>query len=151
MASKYTNEQYDQLVKEHSPDSPIISNCLKAFVVGGMISILGQFIHNTLTNMSVSTEHVPAYTAIILVFIGVALTTFNLYSRIGRFSGAGSIVPITGFANAVASAAVEFKKEGFILGLGAKLFTIAGPVIAYGVATSMVVGLVYYFIKYIGG
>lgn len=143
----YTQQEYSQLVDEVSPDSPLVSNCLKAFMVGGVISVIGQIIHNYLTAATgISAENVPAYTAIILVLMGVLLTGLNLYSRLGRFAGAGSIVPITGFANAVASSAVEFKKEGFVLGLGAKIFIIAGPVIAYGVAASMVVGLVYYLV-----
>lgn len=148
---RYSNEEYAKLVDEVSPDSPLIKNGVRAFLVGGSISVVGQVIHNMLVNINIHIDSVPAYTAIILVFLGVLLTAFNVYSRLGRFAGAGSIVPITGFANAIASAAVEFKKEGFILGLGAKLFTIAGPVIAYGVATSMIVGVIYYFVTHIGG
>ena len=149
--SKYTQQEYSNLVDQVSPDSPMATNCLKAFVVGGSISVLGQLITNWLNTTSISSDNVPGYTAIILVFIGVALTGLNLYGRLGRFAGAGSIVPITGFANAVASSAVEFKKEGLVLGLGAKLFTIVGPVIAYGVAASMIVGIAHYLINIVGG
>lgn len=141
---KYSQQKYDELVKQVSPNSPIVTNCIKAFVVGGFICCIGQFITNTLTNMGLEKEVTTSYTAIILIFIGVLLTGLNLYGKIGKFAGAGSIVPITGFANSVASPAMEFKKEGFILGLGAKMFVVAGPVIVYGTVTSMVVGLIYY-------
>lgn len=141
------NDQYDEMVKQISPDSPIVINCIKAFGVGGIFSVIGQLVSNWLTGMGIVQDSVSAYTAIILIFLGVVLTGFNLYSRLGRFAGAGSIVPITGFANAVAAAAIEFKKEGIILGMGAKIFVIAGPVIAYGVLSSFIVGIVYYISK----
>lgn len=141
---KYSQQKYDELVKQVSPNSPIVTNCLKAFVVGGLICCIGQFISNNLTNMGLEKDITTSYTAIILIFIGVLLTGLNLYGKLGKFAGAGSIVPITGFANSVASPAMEFKKEGFILGLGAKIFVVAGPVIVYGTITSMVVGLIYY-------
>ena len=141
---KYLEQKYDELVKQVSPNSPIVTNCIKAFVVGGLISCIGQFIMNTLTNMGLEQDATSAYTAIILVFLGVLLTGFNLYGKIGKFAGAGSIVPITGFANAIASPAMEFKKEGLILGLAGKMFVVAGPVIVYGTVTSMIVGLCYY-------
>jgi len=141
---KYEQQKYDELVKQVSPNSPIVTNCIKAFLVGGLISCIGQFIMNSLTNMGVAQDETAAYTAIILVFLGVLLTGLNLYGKIGKFAGAGSIVPITGFANAVASPAMEFKKEGLVLGLAAKMFVVAGPVIVYGTVTSMIVGLCYY-------
>lgn len=141
---KYAQQKYDELVKQVSPNSPIVTNCIKAFVVGGLISCIGQFISNVFINMGLEKEIASSYTAIILVFLGVLLTGLNLYGKLGKFAGAGSIVPITGFANAVASPAMEFKKEGWILGVGAKIFVVAGPVIVYGTITSMIVGLIYY-------
>jgi len=126
---------YKKLVDEVSPNSPIVKNCIRAFFIGGLICVLGQFLHNILG---------AEYTVIILIGIGALLTALNLYSPLGKFAGAGSIVPITGFANSVASAAVEFKSEGVILGLGSKIFLVAGPVIVYGLATSSIIGLVYY-------
>lgn len=142
--NRYAKQEYSDMVDQLSPDSPIVSNCVKAFCVGGLISIGGQLIHNWLTNMGLSQETTAAYTAIILIFFGVAVTGLNLYSRLGKFAGAGSIVPITGFANAVSSAAIEFKKEGLVLGLGSKIFVLAGSVIVYGVTSSFVIGLIYY-------
>ena len=137
-------QKYDELVKQVSPNSPIVLNCVKAFLVGGLISTFGQVIMNTLRGFGLGQDHVSAYTTIILIFIGVGLTGLNLYSKLGKFAGAGSIVPITGFANSVAAPAMEFKKEGYVLGLGAKLFVVAGPVLVYGISTSMIVGLLYY-------
>lgn len=140
-------KEYKEMVEQISPNSPLLLNCIKAFLVGGTICIIGQFIHNFFTNMGIGEEPTSAFTVITLVFLGVFLTGFNLYSRLGRFAGGGSIVPITGFANAVASAAMEFKKEGAILGLGARIFAIAGPVICYGIFSSFIVGIVYYILK----
>ena len=127
--------EYKKLVDEKSDNSPIVKNCIRAFFVGGTICVLGQFIHG------IFGTH---YVAITLIFLGALLTALNLYSPLGKFSGAGSIVPITGFANAVTSAAIEFKNEGAILGVGAKIFVVAGPVIVYGLLTSSLIGLIYY-------
>jgi len=138
---------YDTMVKEASPKSTVLSNCIKAFFVGGTICAIGQVIHNIVAGLGVSQEHVGTVTAMILVFIAMALTAFGLYSKLGKFAGAGSIVPITGFANAVAAPAIEHKKEGIITGVGAKMFTVAGPVIVYGTIASIVVGLIYYFMR----
>jgi len=141
---KYSQQKYGELVKQISPNSPIVKNCIKAFFIGGLICIIGQFVMNSLQGFGLDQDSAGAYTTIIMIFLGVLLTGLNLYGKIGKFAGAGSIVPITGFANAVASPAMEFKKEGFILGLGAKLFVVAGPVIVYGVTSSVIVGLIYY-------
>ena len=142
-----TKDQYKEMVEQISPNSPILLNCLKAFLVGGTICVIGQIIHNFFENMGISYDQSSAFTVITLVFIGSILTAFNLYSKLGRFAGGGSIVPITGFANAVAAAAVEFKKEGAIAGLGTKIFSIAGPVICYGIFSSFIVGIIYYVSK----
>lgn len=137
-------KEYAELVKKASPNSPLWSNCIKAFVVGGGICVIGQLLTNAFLGKGMSQEDAALSTSIILILGSAVLTGFGLYGRFGSFSGAGTIVPITGFANSVVSPAIEFKKEGFILGLGAKIFVVAGPVILYGVLTSMAVGLIYY-------
>lgn len=144
-----TPQAYQTLVKEVSPDSPLVTNMVKSFAVGGFISVIGQLIHQLFTSMGLGTDATSAATAMSLVFLGVALTGLNLYSKIGRFAGAGSAIPITGFANAVAAAAMEFKREGPVLGVGARIWSIAGPVLAYGTLTSVVVGLIYYLMTLI--
>ena len=135
------------MVKKASPNSPILSNCLKAFVVGGFICCIGQFIINVFLDWGYSMADAQLSGSIILIFLSVLFTGLGLYSKFGKFSGAGTIVPITGFANSVASPAIEFKKEGMIFGLGAKMFIVAGPVIVYGTLSSFAVGIVYYIIS----
>lgn len=144
MGKEITKEQYDKMVKRASPDSPIIKNCIKAFIVGGIICTIGQVITNIAKFYGADTETAGTYTSVILVVAASILTGLGLYSKLGKFAGAGSIVPITGFSNSVTSPAIEFKKEGMILGLGAKIFIVAGPVILYGVLTSVIVGIVYF-------
>lgn len=140
---------YQSLVKEVSPDSPLVANMAKAFAIGGVISVVGQVIYNFFDATALSTQHVQSFTSVTLIFLGVALTGLNLYPKLGRFAGAGSAIPITGFANSVAAAAMEFKREGPVLGLGSRIWSVAGPVLTYGVLTSFVVGLVYYVITII--
>lgn len=144
MSKELSKEKYSEMVKKTSPNSPIIKNCIKAFIVGGIICCLGQLINNICKNYGFSTEESSTYTSMILILIASILTGLGLYSKIGKFAGAGSIVPITGFSNSVTAPAIEFKKEGFILGLGAKIFIVAGPVILYGTLTSVIVGIIYY-------
>ncbi len=146
MGKEITKEQYDKMVKKASPDSPILKNCIKAFIVGGVICTVGQIITNIAKLWGADVEEAGTYTSVILVVAASLLTGLGLYSKLGKFAGAGSIVPITGFSNSVTSPAIEFKKEGMILGLGAKIFIVAGPVILYGVLTSVLVGIVYYFL-----
>lgn len=147
MGKEITKEQYSNMVEKASPDSPIVKNCIRAFIVGGIICCIGQFIINWCSVFGMSTEEGTSYTSVILVIAASLLTGLGLYSKIGKFAGAGSIVPITGFSNSVTAPAIEFKKEGFILGLGAKIFIVAGPVILYGVLTSIVVGIIYYIVS----
>lgn len=139
-----TKKDYQKYVDRVTPNSHTAFNILKAFMVGGSICLIGQFILDFWTSRGLSEDDAAAATSISLIFIGITLTAFNLYSRIGKFAGAGSIVPITGFANSIASPAIEFKSEGLVLGVGAKLFQIAGPVLVYGVSTSIVIGLLYF-------
>ncbi len=145
--TKQAQREYDKMVKKASPNSPIFTNCLKAFLSGGLICVLGQLLLNFYTGHSFSEEEAALLVSITLIGISAVLTAFGLYGKLGKFCGAGTIVPITGFANSVVSPAIEFKKEGFIFGMAAKMFIVAGPVIVYGTLTSMLVGCVYYFIK----
>lgn len=146
MSKEITNKEYDSMVKKASPDSPLLKNCIHAFISGGIICTIGQVITNICSVFGLGKEESSFYTMFILVVGASLLTGLGLYSKIGKFSGAGSVVPITGFSNSVTAPAIEFKKEGFVLGLGAKIFVVAGPVILYGVLASIVVGLVYYFL-----
>ncbi len=138
---------YQDMVKKASPDSHIFKDCVKAFIIGGIICCIGQFITNYLKELGLTQNDTGIYTSSVLIFIASLMTGLGLYGKLGKFAGAGSIVPITGFSNSVTSPAVEFKKEGFVTGLGAKIFIVAGPVILYGVLTSVIVGIIYYFIK----
>ena len=138
---------YQQLVDQVSPNSKIISNCIKAFAVGGLISVLGQLVLSFYKHMGIGQEEAATFTSITLVLLGVILTGLGIYPKLGKFAGAGSAVPITGFANSVAAPAIEYKKEGHIMGVGAKMFILAGPVIVFGTLTSMVVGAIYFFSK----
>ncbi len=143
-----TKTDYQKYVDKKTPNSPIGMNLLKAFIVGGFICLIGQFISDYLINgIGLDKDTAGSVTSISLIFIGIFLTAINVYNRIGKFAGAGSIVPITGFANSIASPAIEFKSEGLVLGVGAKLFQIAGPVLVYGISTSILVGFIYYLFK----
>ena len=135
-----TPKEYQAYVKEKAPSSPIVRDCLRAFLVGGLICTLGQAIQNGWLAAGLTKDDAGAATACCLVLLSAVLTGLNVYSNIGRFGGAGSLIPITGFANAVVSAAIEFKTEGRVLGTGAKMFTIAGPVIVYGTLAAVLYG-----------
>lgn len=135
------------MVQKASPDSPIIMDCVKAFVSGGIICSIGQMLRNYFTRQGLGTDDTGLAVSLILIASAVLLTGLGLFGKIGKFCGAGTIVPITGFANSVASPAIEFKKEGWVFGLGAKMFQVAGPVIVYGTVTSIFVGIIYYLAK----
>lgn len=139
-----TEKEYDALVKDLAPKSPVWKDCLNAFWIGGMICALGQLIQNGYLALGLSEANAGMAMSMTLVALSALLTGLSLYDNIAKYGGAGTLVPITGFANAVAAPAVEFKTEGFILGVGAKMFTIAGPVIVYGVSASVVYGLIYW-------
>ena len=139
-----TEKEYARLVKEMSPKSPIWRDCLNAFWIGGLICTLGQLIMNGYMALGIDKEAAGSAMSMTLVALSALLTGLSLYDDIAKHAGAGTLVPITGFANAVAAPALEFKTEGFILGVGAKMFTIAGPVIVYGVGASVVYGLIYW-------
>lgn len=139
-----TEKDYGKLVDEISPKSPVGKDCLRAFVVGGIICTIGQFFINYYTKLGLEKDAAGTAASMTLVAISAILTGLSLYDNIAKYAGAGTLVPITGFANSIAAPAVEFKTEGFILGVGAKMFTIAGPVIVYGLAASVVYGLIYW-------
>lgn len=137
-------KEYGEMVKKASPKSPIVSDCIRAFLSGGFICSIGQVLRNYFTSKGLSTDETGLAVSLILIGIAILLTGFGLFGKIGKFCGAGTVVPITGFANSMASPAIEFKKEGWIFGLGAKMFQVAGPVIVYGTITSIGVGIIYY-------
>lgn len=139
-----TEKEYGKLVQDMSPRSPMGKDCFHAFWIGGLICTLGQFLMNCYTNLGLDKEAAGTAVSMSLVVLSALLTGLSLYDNIAKHAGAGTLVPITGFANSIAAPAVEFKTEGFILGVGAKMFTIAGPVIVYGVSSSVVYGLIYW-------
>ena len=145
--SERAKQEYDRMVKKASPNSPILTNCLKAFVSGGLICLLGQSLLNWYGNMEFSEQDAALLVSISLIGLSAVLTALGLYEKLGKYCGAGTIVPITGFANSVVSPAIEFKKEGMVFGMAAKMFIVAGPVIVYGTLTSMLVGFFYYLFR----
>ena len=138
-----TNKEYQNYVDKKTPNSPIFKNCFNSFWVGGLICTVGQFIMEICKYRGLDNEISSTIVSIILIFISAFLTGLNLFNKIGKFAGAGSLVPITGFANSIVSPAMEYKSEGYVMGVGAKMFTVAGPVLVYGISTSILVGIVY--------
>ncbi len=139
-----TERQYNKLVKDTVPASPIVRDCLNAFWTGGLICTLGQVFVNLYGNLGLEKQDASTAGSMTLIFLAALVTGLGFFDDIAKFAGAGTLVPITGFANSIAAPAVELKTEGFILGVGAKMFTIAGPVIVYGVSASVVYGLIYW-------
>ena len=139
-----TEREYGRLVDRLSPKSPCKRNCINAFLVGGLICLLGQLVTNGYAALGLEKQDASTAASCTLVALSALLTGLSLYDDIAKHAGAGTLVPITGFANSISAPAVEFKTEGFVLGLGAKMFTIAGPVIVYGVSASVVYGLIYW-------
>ena len=139
-----TEKEYARLDKELSPKSPILKDCFNAFWIGGLICVIGQLLMNGYEALKLDKQDAATAVSMTLVALSALLTGLSLYDDIAKRAGAGTLVPITGFANAIAAPAVEFKTEGFVLGVGAKMFTIAGPVIVYGLGASVVYGLIYW-------
>ena len=139
-----TEKEYAKLIKNMQPRSPIGKDCLNAFLIGGLICTIGQLFLNGYTALGLDETDAGTATSMTLIAISALLTGLSLYDNIAKHAGAGTLVPITGFANAIAAPAVEFKTEGFILGTAAKMFTIAGPVIVYGITASVVYGFIYW-------
>lgn len=144
MKKDYTPQEYNKYVSQKSPKSRIVRDTFVAFVTGGLICTFAQVLYNVLLYYEISEEIVKKSIPVIMIFIGAFLTGINVYSKLGKFCGAGTIVPITGFANSIVSSAMEFKSEGFVTGLAVKMFSVAGPVIVYGTVVSVAVGIVYY-------
>ena len=144
MQKIFTKKEYQNYVDKKSPNSPISQNLLWAFIIGGVICIIGQAFRNFFALRGYSLDTVSNLTSISMIFIGAFLTGINIYDDIGKKAGAGSIVPITGFANSIVAPAMEFKNEGYVLGVGARMFVIAGPVLVYGIASSVIVGVLYF-------
>lgn len=144
MKNTMTNEQYNEYVKSKTPNSHIVKNCIWAFLIGGIICLIGQIILNIYKSVGLSNDNAATALSVTLIFLGALLTGLDIYPKIAKHAGAGTIVPITGFANSVVAPALEAKTEGYVLGTGAKIFTIAGPVILYGTLASFIAGIVYY-------
>ena len=142
--TKEKQEQYKAYVEKKTPKNNVYFNMIKAFITGGLICVAGQFILNFCKGQGLSENIAGSWTSLILVLLSVILTGFNIYPRIAQWGGAGALVPITGFANSVAAPAIEYQKEGQVFGIGCKIFTIAGPVILYGIFTSWVLGVIYW-------
>lgn len=138
-----SKKEYQNYVNKSSPNSPIIKNCFNAFWVGGLICSIGQIILNICKSRELSQEISGTIVSIILIGISAFLTGLNIFNKIGKFAGAGSLIPITGFANSIVSPAMEYKSEGYVMGVGGKMFTVAGPVLVFGISTSIIVGIVY--------
>ena len=142
-------KEYKTYVDKMTPNSPIVKDVVFAFLIGGAICTIGQFFFNMYEGFGIKEDCVAMLTSSTMVFLGALFTGFGLYDNLAKYAGAGTIVPITGFANAVASPAIEFKSEGYILGLAVKMFSVAGPVIVYGIASGFVAGIVYYIMSLI--
>ena len=138
-----SKKDYQNYVDKKSPNSPILRNCFNAFLVGGIICVIGEFISQYCKFRNLPPDISGTVVSISLIFLSAFLTAINVFNRIGKFAGAGSLVPITGFANSIISPAMEYKSEGYVLGVGAKMFTVAGPVLVYGISTSILVGMLF--------
>lgn len=142
-----SNEEYGEIAKRVSPPSAMTKTIPMAFLIGGGICVLGEALLNMYAALGFSQDNSAALTSMTLIFLSALFTGLKLYDRIAQHAGAGTLVPITGFANSVVSPALDFKTEGFVLGLGAKMFTIAGPVLVYGISASIIYGIIYYIVK----
>lgn len=140
-------EEYKEYVEQVTPKHSLPKNMFQAFIVGGIICTLGQFIFEMGKNYGLDNKMASTWCSLVLVLLSVLLTGFNIYGKIAKFGGAGTLVPITGFANSVAAPAIEYQKEGQVFGIGCKIFTIAGPVILYGIFSSWILGLIYWVLK----
>lgn len=145
-----SSKEYNKIVTKNSPKSKLFVNCIKAFLIGGAICTIGQGFTDLYAMLGAAEKDSKTLCSVTLIFIGILLTALGVYDKIAKHGGAGTLVPITGFANAVSSPAIEFKSEGYIAGLGAKLFIIAGPVIVYGVSASIIYGFVLWILSLFG-
>lgn len=138
-----TKQDYSKYVDKKSPNSPIFRNCFNAFWVGGLICTFAQILSNFCKYKGLDQTDSSTIVSIVLIGITAILTGLNIFNKIGKFAGAGTLIPITGFANSIVSPAIEYKSEGYIMGVGAKMFTVAGPVLVFGISTSVVIGIIY--------
>ena len=138
-----TKKAYQEYVDKKTPNSPILKNCFNAFWVGGLICTIGQIILNICKERGFNTQASGTIVSILLIGFAAFLTGLNLFNKLGKFAGAGSLVPITGFANSIVSPAMEYKSEGYVMGVGGKMFTVAGPVLVFGISASIIVGIIY--------
>lgn len=145
------NKWYELQYNRIKPKPPLLKNVVWAFIVGGLICTLGQVVQNYFLSIGVAKKEAAGPTSAVMVFLGAFFTGLGVYDELGRRAGAGSIVPITGFANSIVAPAMEFKREGFVFGIGARMFVIAGPVIVYGLVTAVTVGFVYWLLRVGGG
>ena len=137
-----TNKEYNEYVKQKSPNSPILKDCFNAFWVGGLICSIGQIILDFCMFKGMDNTMASTVVSISLIAISAILTALNVFNRIGKFAGAGSLVPITGFAKSIVSPSIEYKSEGYVMGVGGKMFTVAGPVLVFGISTSVIIGII---------
>jgi len=144
-----TKKEYQAYINQKTPNSTLFKDICFAFLIGGLICIIGQLVTDGYKALGLDSDSASAWTSVTMVFFGAFLTGIGVYDKIAKFAGAGTIVPITGFANSVVSPAMEFKSEGLVLGLAAKMFIIAGPVIVYGILSSVTVGIIYYILSII--
>lgn len=142
-----TNKEYNEYVKQKSPNSPILKDCFNAFWVGGLICSIGQIIMDFCKYKGLDQTSSSTVVSIILIGIAAILTGLNIFNKIGKFAGAGSLIPITGFANSIVSPAIEYKSEGYVMGVGGKMFTVAGPVLVFGISASVIIGIIAAFFK----
>ncbi|MBQ2663599.1 MAG: stage V sporulation protein AC [Clostridia bacterium] len=146
MRNEMTNQEYGEYVKKKTPNSTLLKNCIKAFLIGGLICTIGEGLMLLFANLGLDEETAAMFESVTLIFASALLTGLDIYPKIAKHAGAGTVVPITGFANAVVSPALEAKTEGMVLGIGAKIFTIAGPVILYGTLASWAAGILYWIL-----
>ena len=139
-----TQKSYQEYVDLKSPNSPILKNCFNAFWIGGLICSIGQIIMDICKYNGLDSQISGTVVSIILIGVSALLTGLNIFNKIGKFAGAGSLVPITGFANSIVSPAMEYKSEGYVMGVGGKMFTVAGPVLVFGISTSILIGIIYF-------
>lgn len=145
---KKVKERFQTLYENTKPKPNILRNCFRAFWTGGLICVIGEVIFKILQYVGQDRLQAIAWEAVIMIFLGALLTGIGIYDKIGDYSGAGSVVPITGFANSIVSPSIEFKKEGYVFGVASKMFTIAGPVLVYSIGSSVILGLIYYIFRW---
>lgn len=142
-------KKFHKIAKEAEPKPNLLKNCIMAFLFGGAICTIGQGFFNLYTNFGFAKDDVSILVSATMIFLGAFLTGLGVYDKLANYAGAGTVVPITGFANSIVSPAIEFKSEGYVFGVGAKMFAIAGPVLVYGISSSVLVGIIYYIVKYV--